>query len=65
MTDPEPLYRVLLRAMPSDVPAWVRLKHALKLLRRVCALACVSVEEVSGEGAGAKNGQCSDDSPPG
>jgi hypothetical protein len=32
--------------MPSGIPPWIRLKHALKLLKRVCGFRCVDLREL-------------------
>jgi hypothetical protein len=43
---PAPRFRVTLAPMPSDVPALIRLKRALKCLSRSFRLRCERVEEL-------------------
>jgi len=42
-------YRLTLRALPSDAPATVRLRAALKLFLRRFRLRCERIEEVRSE----------------
>jgi hypothetical protein len=46
-----PTYTLAIRSLPSEVPADVRLKRLLKMLRRGYQFACVRVEEVPVEPA--------------
>jgi hypothetical protein len=44
--DRQPEFLLRLKALPSGIPAPVRLRHGLKLRLRVCELKCVAVAEV-------------------
>jgi hypothetical protein len=50
MADPEPDFVLHLRVVPGAVPGTVRLRHALKLLLRVCRLRCISVQAIHPDG---------------
>lgn len=43
-------FAVTLRAMPSNVPAEIRLRKLLKLAKRHLALKCIDVAAVPGDG---------------
>jgi hypothetical protein len=46
MSQRQPTYRVILKAVPSDIPAVARLRRLLKIALRACQLRCVRIEEV-------------------
>jgi hypothetical protein len=51
--DDKPTYQVTLQALPSSVPARIRLRRFLKTALRAFALRAVSVRELPAGGAGA------------
>jgi hypothetical protein len=46
MSQRQPIYLVILKAVPSDIPAVARLTRMLKITLRACQLRCLRIEEV-------------------
>jgi hypothetical protein len=55
----QPVFRVLLRAQPGEIPATIRLKRFLKLALRAFGLRCVSCEEIQANPGTTQPGQAS------
>jgi hypothetical protein len=53
MSRPSTVYLIKLRAMPSKIPAYLRLKEVLKYALRSCRLKCIEARELPCPDAGA------------